>query len=281
MPEAMTDPACSWHDLEFACADGFLMATSAYAAMSLAPSAIPLPPTYEFAGLLLAHPPDAAQHMAASTQQEQHPALSMLHESQIWGLAAYQPTSQTLILAIRGTETIWEWIADFTFAPLPDSTNPANGSVHGGMQLVFEHVRNPIIALVQSKPLKRLRIVAHSLGAAIGTHAALDLMQHGGLPCIPELLTYECPRYGSKAWAGTFSRHISDAIYDRVVNEGDRVPQVPLPPQFWHPGTKQEVYGGWKWTDLAFAHHLSTVQIGLNAVWRAHLEVVAPVIQVP
>jgi triacylglycerol lipase len=276
------DPAASWHDLEFACADGFDMANAAYAAMTLSPTVIRLPPTYQFAGLLTATPPSPATLALTTTDKTAHPTLSMWKESPIWGCAVYQPSTGTVILAIRGTETLWEWIADFTALPVDFLYDPSAGQVHAGMQLVYQHIRMPAITLLQScGPITRLRLVGHSLGAAICEPLALDLVEHGGFSCVPELTTYESPRFGTPEWVARFRKAIPDTRFDRVVNDGDRVPSLPLAPLFWHTGNRCEVYGGWKWEDISYAHALSTVRLGLNAAWVAHIQAVAPSIQVP
>jgi hypothetical protein len=271
-----------WNDLEFAVSDGYLMACSAYTAMTATPAQIPLPPGYQFVGLLQANPAHAAAHMAASTPQAQHPALSMLKESPIWGLAAYAPGTGTMILAIRGTESLWEWIADFAADPETFYYDPQAGQVHGGMQLVYEHIRTPAIQLLQSRDQpKRIKILGHSLGAAICQPLAMDAVLHGGFAVTPELCTYESPRFGTKPWCDALTKLVPDTKFDRVENDGDRVCQVPLAPLYWKAGNRCKVYGGWKWEDITYAHHLSTINIGLQAAWLAYLKTVAPIVNVP
>lgn len=124
-------------------------ANSAYLVMNLPTPTLALPPGFVSSGLISASPQDAAPAMAAADPDHQRLANKMVSESSIFGLVAWDPTSKTAIVAIRGTETIWDWIDDIDAVPVPFIAVPGAGLVHMGFQLVYEHIHSSIAGLLQ------------------------------------------------------------------------------------------------------------------------------------
>jgi predicted lipase len=201
-------------------------------------------------------------------------AMDAVNESDNFGLLAYNAEQQTAIFAIRGTKTPLEWFSDFVAIPIPFIPAPNVGTVHAGFQFVYEHIRPSLGALAAQTPAdtSRLLITGHSLGAALALLAAADLGTNQNLPAAPELNTFAGPRTGAPDFAEKFPA-LAPICY-RVVNFGDLVPQVPLPPLYEHVGTEQLVHGGFRLLDPGYAHGLTTYLVGLQQL--QHTQAAAP-----
>ena len=239
-------------------------ASSAYTIMSVPTPPLNLPPDYKLVGPIQADPRAAALAMATAAPDHQRIANKMLNESSIFGLVAWNSAMRTAIVAIRGTETIWEWIADVDAVPVPYLPAPDAGLVHVGFQLVYEHIRASVNTLLEGfcPGVQRIFITGHSLGAAVCVLCAFDVLENGGCGVTPELYTFAGPRVGAPDFAGHFDQSIP--VCYRVVNFMDVVPQVPLPPLYKHVGSEVLVHGGFRPLDVTYAHHLTTYLAGLQ-----------------
>jgi triacylglycerol lipase len=180
-------------------------------------------------------------------------ATKVLQDVEIFGVAGPG------ILALRGTFTLEEWLEDVEAVLVP-SLIPDMGQWHAGFRELYLSIRASVIeaAFHTAGPL---RIVGHSLGAALACYAAADVAQHGFHASV-EGVTFGGPRCGDATWASAFNHLVPACL--RVVNLGDLVPHVPLPPLFRHVGQDLPVQGGFHLNDVTFAHHLVTYQVGLQ-----------------
>lgn len=244
-------------------------ASAAYTVMNVPTPPLALPAGYELVGTIAANPQRAAPAMAAATPSQQHIANTVVAESSIFGLVALNEDNDTAIVAIRGTKTIWEWIADVDAAPVPYLPCPEAGLVHMGFQLVYEHIRGSVADLLKTKcaAAKRILVTGHSLGAAVAVLCGFDIAKNIKLGPIPELDTFAGPRAGAPDFAASFNALIP--VCTRVVNFMDVVPQVPLPPLYEHVGAELLVHGGFKPLDVTYAHHLTTYLNGLQKLAAA------------
>lgn len=239
-------------------------ASSAYTIMNVPTPPLVLPPGYQLVGPINANPQRAAAAMQAAAPAQQRIAATMLAESSIFGLIAWNAAQSTALVAIRGTQTIWEWIEDLDAAPVPYIPNPGAGLVHMGFQLVYEHIRDDIAQKLQAScaGVKRMLVTGHSLGAAVAVLCGFDIAKNLNLGPVPELNTFAGPRAGAPDFANSFNQLIP--VCNRVVNFMDVVPQVPLPPLYQHVGAELLVQGGFKPLDVTYAHHLTTYLAGLQ-----------------
>jgi len=239
-------------------------ASSAYTIMNVPPPPLALPPGYQLVGAIDANPQEAAPAMLAATPNQQHIANKMLAESSIFGLVAWNAGANTALVAIRGTETIWDWIADIDAAPVPYLPYPAAGLVHMGFQLVSEHIRGSVAQLLGSCCVgtQRILVTGHSLGAAVAVLCGFDLAKNFNFGPIPELYTFAGPRASAPDFAASFNALIPTCV--RVVNFMDVVPQVPSPPLYEQVGAELLVHGGFRPLDVTYAHHLTTYLNGLQ-----------------
>jgi triacylglycerol lipase len=239
-------------------------ASAAYLVMNVPQPVLALPPGFAVAGLIQANAVDAAAAMAAAIPDLQRIANVTVAESSIFGLVAWNATTRTAIVAIRGTQTIWDWIADLDAAPVPYLPVPGAGQVHMGFQLVYEHIRSSIGNLLKNNcpGVQAIWVTGHSLGGALAVLGAYDILKNVNLGPVPQLYTFAGPRAGAPNFAGTFNAAIP--VCYRIVNFMDVVPQVPLPPLYEHVGQETLVQGGFKPLDPAYAHYLTTYLAGLQ-----------------
>lgn len=140
-----------------------------------------------------------------------------------------------VVVAIRGTEGILEWIRDIEFRPVPFAAYPAAGSVEHGFLDFYESfhtgpssaspkVVDAISALVDAGGVTSLRITGHSLGSALATMLAIDIAGHGVF-VNPVVYTFASPRVGDKTFAGQYDRLITTSW--RTANLMDIVTALP------------------------------------------------------
>ena len=256
-------------DKTFAINTMYPCANSAYLAMSVPTPPLTLPAGFVSRGLIQADPTAAASAMATAAPDHQRIANKAVSESSIFGLVAWNAATKTAIVAIRGTETIWDWIADVDAAPVPFIAVPNTGFVHMGFQLVYEHIRPSIANLLKAncQGASNIWVTGHSLGGALAVFCAYDILKNVNLGPAPKLYTFAGPRAGAPDFASKFKAAIPEC--NRIVNFMDVVPQVPLPPLYEHVGTETLVHGGFRPLDVTYAHHLTTYLVGLQKLTLA------------
>ncbi len=245
-----------------------VMYPAAQAAYTVAgiPTPDPMPVAalgYTTVGLIQANAQKAAPAMAQATPDAEMIALKVVRESNVFGLVGWNAADSTVIVALRGTEYWPDWVSDLDIPLVPDRSVPSAGMVHMGFQLVYEHIRDSILALLGQGYMgaTKIYVTGHSLGGALAVLCGMDLVSNSPVKVVPELHTFAGPRVGDPKFAGSFAGKIP--VCFRVVNFMDVVPQVPLPPTFEHVGTKILVHGGFKPLDPVYAHHLTTYKAGL------------------
>jgi predicted lipase len=251
-------------DIDFAINVMYPAANGAYLIMNVPQPPLQLPPGFTLVGPIMADPAQAAHAMAQAQPDQQRIANSMVSESSIFGLIAWNAATKTAIVAIRGTKTIWDWIGDFDAAPVPWFPDPTLGLVHMGFQLVYEHICSNVRTLLKSgcQGVEQIWVTGHSLGGAVAILAAFDILKEVGLGVTPQLYTFAGPRAGAPDFAKNFGAGIN--VCYRIVNFMDVVPQVPLPPLYLHVGQEVLVHGGFRPLDVTYAHHLTTYLSGLQ-----------------
>lgn len=141
-----------------------------------------------------------------------------------------------VIVAIRGTEGILEWIGDslFFLVPFPyvSAGRTENGftnfyiSFHTGSDSSTPRVVDFLRTLTTDGTVQTLRITGHSLGSALATLLAIDVAGNGVFET-PTVYTFASPRVGGKVFAGTYDSLVPDTW--RIANRNDLVTQLPPP----------------------------------------------------
>ncbi|MGD0509414.1 MAG: lipase family protein [Terriglobales bacterium] len=167
-----------------------------------------------------------------------------------FGFLAVSP-AQELVAAIRGTDTILEWLHDASYLMVPSPIAGSPGFTEDGFTAVYRSLRigqangtqsakDSIKSYLDTGAATSVTVCGHSLGGALATYLTLDV----GLntPChAPTAYTYASPRTGDHTFAGSFNAAIPSCY--RIENRQDLVPKLPpiLPLPYEHVNTQSEL----------------------------------------
>ena len=165
--------------------------------------------------------------------------VALKTEPEFFGLVLQSTTGPQVLVAIRGTDTLLEWLVDAEFKPVPLPGEPNAGHVEDGFCSVYSSMQcvgsggAPLAFISQLPADTPLIIAGHSLGAAVATLLALDLSVN--LPGRDlTLYTYASPRVGDATFAAFCGAKVT--THFRIVNVCDIVPK--LPPAYDPTGTE-------------------------------------------
>jgi len=152
-----------------------------------------------------------------------------------------QDKNRNIVIVIRGTSGIWEWVHDAEFLYVPCPVTSGAGSTDDGFTAIYKALsvdallQNSLVAslatLKFNLPVNSITICGHSLGAALATITALDVAANTSFKN-PTAYTYASPRTGDPAFASAYNRAVPNTF--RIANRSDVVPMLPLPPMYEH-----------------------------------------------
>jgi len=141
-----------------------------------------------------------------------------------------------LLIALRGTDTILEWLHDVDFLMVPSPVS--EGFTDDGFTSIYKSLRigklTPDAPRISVKDyiksqidvgiVRSVTICGHSMGGALGTLLALDLARH---TACKELLvyTYASPRVGDHLFVDEYKKYVTSSF--RVANRLDLVTMMP------------------------------------------------------
>ncbi|GKT58485.1 lipase [Colletotrichum tofieldiae] len=155
------------------------------------------------------------------------------------GFVATDPVKKNIIIAIRGSSNVRNWITNILFA-FDDCDFVDDCKIHTGFANAWDEVKNALLTSVKSakaaNPSYTIIATGHSLGGAIATIAAANL-RRDGYPV--DLYTYGSPRVGNDAFVN-FVTVQAGAEY-RITHIDDPVPRLPpilfgyrhTSPEYW------------------------------------------------
>jgi hypothetical protein len=159
-----------------------------------------------------------------------------------------QSAAGDAVVAIRGTEGIYEWVHDASFLPVPCPFLAGAGHTEDGFTSMYKaisiavtpgspSVTTALSSLPWKKPVTSLTICGHSLGGALATLLALDVAANAANPAFktPVVYTYASPRAGDLTFANLYNHLVPKTF--RIANRMDLVPKLPLPPLYEHVDT--------------------------------------------
>ena len=157
------------------------------------------------------------------------------------GLVLQASGGGDVVVAIRGTEGIHEWIHDAQFLACPCPFMASGGHTEDGFTDMYRSLKteldqaSPSITQALPKlqfprPLTSLTICGHSLGAALAKLLALDIAVNTNFT--PTVYTYASPRVGDPQFVSMYKYAVPNTV--RVANRLDLVPKLPLPPLYEH-----------------------------------------------
>ena len=162
------------------------------------------------------------------------------------GLVLQKLGDGDVVIAIRGTEGVHEWIHDAQFLPTRCPFNPGIGHTEDGFTCMYKSMKVgtddaalPVAEALPKLPFKRpvtsLTICGHSLGGALATLLALDVAVNTVNPNFnfpPTVYTYASPRAGDDSFVALYNHVVPNTF--RIANRVDLVPKLPLPPLYDH-----------------------------------------------
>jgi predicted lipase len=188
------------------------------------------------------------------------------------GIVAQNTAEPTdIVIAIRGTEGVWEWVQDVKFLARPFPPVVGSGLTEDGftvMYLSFSLIAGPSSTFMEDmKSLlpsdATVTITGHSLGASLATLLALDMSVNTNFPVT--LYTLASPRTGDLIFHNLFN-HVVPNTY-RIHNRLDIVPKTPPPLLYFHVGDETELIPDKTMKfDLACEHHLTSYLNMLGAL---------------
>ncbi len=102
-------------------------------------------------------------------------------EPEFFGLVVQSAADNSVLIAIRGTDTFLEWLIDAEFTPRAFQGAPGAGMVEDGFASVYDNTDlirtgDNVLSLVKQLPAgTKVTIAGHSLGAAVATLVAVDI----------------------------------------------------------------------------------------------------------
>ncbi|KAI1816712.1 lipase [Poronia punctata] len=160
-------------------------------------------------------------------------------ETDIRGFVSTDDTNQVIVLSIRGSHSIRNWITDFEFIQ-QDCDFGDDCKVHTGFAKAWDEISSDALAAVQSakdaNPSYNIVFTGHSLGAAVSSLGAVYAREAG---LAVDIINYGSPRVGNAAFA-QFITDQEGAEY-RVTHLDDPVPRLPpiifnyahTSPEYW------------------------------------------------
>lgn len=160
-------------------------------------------------------------------------------------------SAQELVAAIRGTDTILEWLHDASFLMVPCPIAGSHGFTEDGFTAVYRSLRigqangtpsakDAINNYLDTGSAASVTVCGHSLGGALATLLTLDVGLNTSCRA-PSSYTYASPRTGDHIFAATYNAAI--ALSFRIANRQDLVPKLPtiIPLPYEHVTTECEL----------------------------------------
>jgi triacylglycerol lipase len=156
-----------------------------------------------------------------------------------FGFIAQSPAPGTdFIVAIRGTDSIWEWVQDARFVRIACPIAAGAGETDDGFTDVYmslcagaaagPRLVDALRTLLAATPGATLTVTGHSLGSSLATLLALDVVENSAF-ATPTVITFASPLVGDAQFARTYDAQVP--ITWRITNAVDLVPK--LPPANW------------------------------------------------
>jgi len=155
-----------------------------------------------------------------------------------YGYVGYQSSLSAVFVTFRGSEDINNWVTNLDV--VTTSYPSCSGcEVHKGFndaeKAVFSGILSAVKSLKSSYPSASVVVTGHSLGAALATLTALDLLNSGVTGV--KVFNYGSPRVGNTKFADWASTKLS---FTRSTHYKDMVVHCPMHERFTHLST--EIY---------------------------------------
>lgn len=129
------------------------------------------------------------------------------------------------IIAFRGSSTSVDWIHDFIAQQVEFPFVKNIGATHKGFTEMYSLLRASLFELIaELDHEKPLYITGHSLGGALATLAAIDIMCNSSMTNV-SVYTFASPRVGDPIFAKHYNYIVP--VHWRFQNKHDIVPHLP------------------------------------------------------
>lgn len=158
------------------------------------------------------------------------------------GFVGVMKDKKAVFVVFRGSYTISNWISDID-GLLVYYDKCRLCFVHRGFYMAYQAVASQVLVavadLLKRNPSYKVIVTGHSLGGALATLAAADILQHGTAPAADlQLVTFGSPRVGNEYFSSSLTASLQAL---RWTHAKDPVPHLPPQDQSYrHVG--QEVY---------------------------------------
>ncbi len=153
-----------------------------------------------------------------------------------------QSAAGDAVVAIRGTQGIFEWVHDAGFLFVDCPFLPGAGHTEDGFTAMYNSLAIGTVAgspslskalagLPWKKPVTSLTICGHSLGGALATLLSLDVAANTPFRQ-PISYTYASPLTGDITFANKYNQLVPNTF--RIANRYDLIPKLPPPPLYEH-----------------------------------------------
>jgi len=143
--------------------------------------------------------------------------------------SGYDPDTNRIVVAFRGSYNIRNWISDFTFVKVPYPLC-SGCEIHKGFYEEYQSYAPQMLADIAKMngmyPDAELFCSGHSLGAAVSTIFAGELAYRYGSARVSEY-SFGTPRIGNLAYS-LFVSNVTNLKTQRVTHKRDPVPHLPL-----------------------------------------------------
>lgn len=156
-------------------------------------------------------------------------------------------TGETAVV-IRGTDTKFDWVTDAKMAVEPGPTGFGN---HAGFNRAYKSMERQLKSALDGVR-GPVHVVGHSLGGAVASIAAADMM---GSAMAPKLYTFGAPRAGLAGFASALTKGLKAENIYRAYSLGDPVPMVPLYPFRHAPDTDNGIRVGGSMAIISPSQH--------------------------
>ena len=159
---------------------------------------------------------------------------------------AFNAAANRVVLTIRGTRNIKNWIQDFDYF-LIDYPHCDGCKVHRGFYSDFHGLNangmmSGFLALIAKYPNASILVNGHSLGAGMATLAAAETLRGITLGNrVFELYTFGSPRVGNPAFVNYTGHMLPKERQHRLTHDMDPIPHLP-PISFGFLHIPQEVF---------------------------------------
>mmetsp|Transcript_101714 Transcript_101714/g.180646 ORF Transcript_101714/g.180646 Transcript_101714/m.180646 type:complete len:293 (+) Transcript_101714:33-911(+) len=143
-----------------------------------------------------------------------------------FGIAAHR--AEACLLVFRGSKNAMNWLQDAGFFKKAPYDSCPDCQVHTGFYEAWEVLRGQAEERLRDLDCqgRQLHITGHSLGAAMASLAAWELLEKGF--DVAEVYTFGEPRVGNAAWVSQFQEKMKGRSFYRVVHYKDPAPHYPF-----------------------------------------------------